>query len=278
MSVREHRVRVSGLPHWLDAARLLGDGPWEASGDARERAATFEASLGVHEAADVQARLRKLGLGGNPVVVVVEPALPRSAVRAARGADAARRRETTPGFTSRAARASGESRFSLTPEALAMAMAERAAGRAVVDVCAGAGGNAIAFARAGCRVHALEPDPERRAELRHNVRVYRVERRVSVHPEPLEEVAAELQGDLLFADPPWGGEYDRMRADVADLPLLPVVLGVAPRFRETWLKLPPSFDVASLPDGETEAVFGEAPGDYRRVKFLWVRMGPSKSE
>lgn len=255
-----HRTVVRGLPAWCEPERLLGPGEWTI-----ERLSAH-ADLATHAAADLDARLRGIGIGGNEVVVECVPPLKRPAVRAARTTDARRRRETTPGFTRAGVRLDAEGRMSLTPEALALAIGERAGGRSVVDAGCGAGGNAIGFARAGCAVTAIERDVGRLADARHNARVYGVADRIRfVHGEVLE-VLPGIDADLVFLDPPWGAEWSRRRVD--SLPMVQEVLAIG---RRTWVKVPPSFDVRTVEDVRPEAWYGLADGDRRRVKFLLLR-------
>jgi hypothetical protein len=165
--VSRHRVRVAGVPAWVPVARLLGAGAWVPGVDG-----VYEAVLDTPAAADLSARLRGLGMGGQAFAVECSPALPRAAVRAARLEDARRRRDTTPGFERAGTRLDAEGRMSLTPEALARALAaELPVGGEVWDLGCGAGGNAIAFARAGHNVVAVERDHVRLADARHNAGV-----------------------------------------------------------------------------------------------------------
>jgi trimethylguanosine synthase len=265
------RVCIEPLPPWLDHARLLVPGAFtlaaRSDGDVR-----LEGELDLELAADLAARLRGLGIGGRATELRVEPALPRRSVRAARLIEARRRRETSAGFTHPNARVDAEGRIALTPEALACALAERVRGQRVVDATAGVGGNAIAFARAGCEVTAIELDGPRLALARHNARVYGVAQRITFLHGDARALVPSLGAQLLFIDPPWGTAYDRRYTRADDLPLLGALLASRARFERCWIKLPPSFDARSLP-GEVravEAVFGEAAGDYRRIKFLLV--------
>lgn len=281
-----HRVRVAGLTPWLDRARLLGPGVWSEraaggddgegdghGGDVAAGRLVAEAELDTAAAADLAARLRGVGLGGRALTLELDPPLPRAAVRAARTEEARRYRTGSVGFERKGARLDEESRRSLTPEALALALGRRARGLRVVDACAGAGGNALGFARAGCEVTAIELDAGRLALARHNAQLYGVEPRIRfVHGDARVELAS-VAADLLFIDPPWGADYDKARVVADDLPLLGELLAHASRFAATWLKLPPSFDPASIPGARPSAWFGSGQGDARRVKFLLLELG-----
>jgi predicted RNA methylase len=187
--------------------------------------------------------------------------------------DARARRETTPAFLRPGARASGEGRYSLTPEALAMSVAEQARGQSVVvDACCGSGGNAIAFARVGCEVTAIDLDAERLAEAAHNAALYGVTSRIRFVNGDARALVPELAADLLFIDPPWGRDYDKRATLRADFPLLADLLALnselAAHYAAVWLKLPASFATRSLPRCEVRPVFGEGRGDFRRIKFI----------
>lgn len=263
-----HQLRVGPLPAWLDPERLLGhsavaqgDGEWMLEG------------LPTTETADLTARLRGLVLAGHATRCSVTPALPRAAVRAARLRDARRRRATSPGFSRRGVRLDEEGRISLTPEALAMEMASEACGRCVVDATCGAGGNAIAFARAGCPVIAVDLDRERLALARHNAGRYGVAGRIEFIHGDARDLLPRLDGELLMLDPPWGRDTNREGFGLPALPLLGDLLPLCARFPETWVKLPPAFAVDELPAWRPRAVFGSAEGDFQRIKFLWLARG-----
>jgi SAM-dependent methyltransferase len=255
-------VFIAGLQAWMDPARLLGPGSWTFDGP------TARAELPLHAAADLDARLRNVSIGGYGPVFSCTPALPRAAVRAARTTEARRHRDTTPGFTRPGARLDAEGRVSLTPEAIAAEIGARVAGLSVVDAGCGAGGNTIGFARAGCAVTAVERSAERLADAAHNAALYGVSGRIRFLRGDVEDRLRELDGDVLFADPPWGADWSRSGMGLVDLPLLAAVLAHAGRFARVLLKLPPSFRVRELPEFRPEAVFGRATGDHRRVKFL----------
>lgn len=230
-------------------------------------------SLPSRDAADLAARLRGIAFGGRKLVVDIAPPLPRSLVRAARTEDARRRRRGSPGFSDRRARLDDEGRMSLTPEALALAMAKQAPGTTVVDACCGAGGNAIAFAREGQRVCSVEISSSRVRLARENASLYGVAGRIDFIQGDAAELLPSMGADLLFIDPPWGEDWNRELSGLNDLPLLEPLLRHRARFSEVWIKVPPSFDPAQLPGFEPQAMFGVGVGDAHRVKFLWMRTG-----
>ncbi len=260
-------VTVGPLPPWMPVDRLLGEG-WRVSVDGVTVSA--ERELDREAAADVLARLRGLAFGGLDLQIRVRPPLKRPQVRAGRTREARARRDTSPGFVHRGTRLDEEGRLSLTPEALALRIGEASAGRRVLDLTCGAGGNAIGFARAGCTVIAVERDRERLEDARHNARLYEVADRITfVHGDAREQVD-QHDVDVIFIDPPWGG-YDHRVAVLDDLPLLAELLPRLPPGPALQLKLPPSFDPATLPfPVRVEPLFGEAGGDWHRVKCLWV--------
>jgi predicted RNA methylase len=261
-------VRVAPLPAWLDLERFLG-----AEFERVQGGEAAQAVLLPQHAAEVCARLRGLGVDGAQLSLSVTPPLGRALVRAARLADARARRATTPAFLRPGARASGEGRYSLTPEALALSLADELAGKSVVDACCGSGGNAIAFARAGCDVTAIDIDAERLAEAAHNARLYGVAQRIRFVQGDARVCVPTLRGDVLFIDPPWGRDYDKRATTRTDFDLLDALLALKreelSQYGALWLKLPASFATRSLPaSAKVRAVFGEGPGDFRRIKFI----------
>jgi SAM-dependent methyltransferase len=273
-----HEVCVEGVPAWMDIPRLLGTHPWAIQpGEHGNRAL---AALESRVAADLEARLRGLGFGGRALTLACAPALPRALVRAARTDDARRRRDTSPGFARPGARLDEEGRWSLTPEALALAMGRRAArvlgdGAQVLDAGCGAGGNAIGFARAGLRVIAFERDARRAEMARHNAALHGVSGRVTVVCGDAEDALASTRADLAFVDPPWGEAWDRVAVEATAFPLVGALQRHRARFREAWAKLPPSGWFVEPGAASLEAWFGVRPGDLHRVKFVLARISPA---
>lgn len=266
-----HAVRVGPLPAFVPAERLLGPG-WFTLLALPSGANEARGALPTAEATALAARLRGLGLDGHAIDVEIVPQPSRTAIREARLLDARARRDTTPGFTAKGVRLDEVGRYSLTPESLALALGARFRGKRVIDACAGAGGNAIGFARAGAEVTAIELDPARARDAEHNARVYGARMRVIVGDA--RTLVPTLSADVLFVDPPWGEGYDKRAVRLADLPLLEALLPLAERFETTVAKVPMSFDTQSFAGGRAraEAVFGTAPGDAHRVKFVLLTL------
>jgi hypothetical protein len=263
----DYRVRVEPLPVWLDWRRLLGPGNWRCT-PAGDGWIAAEAMLSALDAADLSARLRGVGIAGRALEFGVQPGLSRGLVRAARAAEARRLRDGSRGFERSGARLDDEARWSLTPEALALAIGRRAQGASVIDAGCGAGGNAIGFARAGCAVTAIESDAQRLAMARHNAALYGVDRRIAFVAGDAATLAPRLSAELVFVDPPWGRAYDKHRVVLEELPLLVSLLPHRSRFGRLWAKVPASFDPASAPSARAAALFGVGSGDSRRIKFL----------
>lgn len=267
---RPFQVRVWALPPWLDWRRLLGPGHWtalELPDGHLEAVATLERAA----AADLAARLRGAGIGGSLLHVEISPPLHRADLRKANSEEARRYREGSTGFSMQSARLDDEGRKSLTPEALALALGEQARDLRVIDACAGAGGNAIGFARAGCTVLAIEINPDRLALARHNAQLYGVADRIEFVGGDALAIVPEREADLLFIDPPWGERYNKERVTLSDLPPCRELLERAPHLSKRWIKVPPSFDPSTLAGCHVEAFFGVGRGDERRVKFLLLK-------
>ena len=228
----------------------------------------FQADLTRDAAADLAARLRGVGIGGSLLNIEVLPAINRKDVRKAYSDEAKRYRKGSRGFSIRSAQLDNEGRKSLTPEALALTLGQRARGLRVIDACAGAGGNAIGFARAGCSVVAIEIDPGRLAMARHNAKLYGVADRIEFIIGDARTIISKHPADLIFIDPPWGERYNKVRVALSDLPPCQELLESSIHIPKKWLKVPPSFDPSTLPTYSVEAYFGVAVGDERRVKFL----------
>ncbi|CUA66794.1 Trimethylguanosine synthase [Rhizoctonia solani] len=100
--------------------------------------------------------------------------------------------------------------YSVTPEKIALQIAERCRCDTVIDAFCGVGGNAIAFAQTCERVIALDISPTRLAIARHNATIYGVSDRIEFILGDYVSFARSLASlgrrvDAVFLSPPWGG-------------------------------------------------------------------------
>jgi len=258
----------------MDVEALLGNFDWtiECLDDSDTK--RVSGRLERIAAANIQARLRGLGFDGRAIEVSVTPRIQRPWVREARRLDARARRDTTPGFERRGVKLDEEGRYSLTPEALAHWIGTLAAPRRILEIGCGVGGNTIGFARAGCMVCAIEQSSVRLEMARHNAALYEVSDKIEFVLGDARTQIEPRKADIIFIDPPWGRDYDLKSSQLSDFPLLADILEMKPKIEEYWLKLPASFATDSLPfkPQSVKAVFGRAPGDLHRVKFLLVQL------
>jgi trimethylguanosine synthase len=143
-----------------------------------------------------------------------------------------------------------EGLLSATPEAIADRIAAPLSG-VVVDATCGIGSIALALARSPrvTRVIAIDRDARGLSMAAHNAGVYGVADRIEFREgDALALVPALRDVDAVVIDPPWGGrDYDRRSITLDGLPM-----AIGPLLDLSCaivLKLPRSFDVATLPPG-----------------------------
>ncbi|XP_045495837.1 trimethylguanosine synthase isoform X2 [Colias croceus] len=108
-----------------------------------------------------------------------------------------------------------ESWFSVTPENVAWHIANKYSYDVVLDAFCGAGGNTIQFAHTCHKVIAIDIDPLKIEMAKHNAEVYGVADKIEFIVGDFFEMAPNLNADMVFLSPPWGGpnysdnsEYD----------------------------------------------------------------------
>ena len=100
-----------------------------------------------------------------------------------------------------------ETLFCIDPQATAFPIAQQVPGDTVVDAFCGAGGMAIALARAGKRVITVERQADRIQMAKHNADIYGVGDQITfVHGDTMQ-VLPTLQTDAVYLDPLWGADY-----------------------------------------------------------------------
>ncbi len=178
-------------------------------------------------------------------------------------------------------------RFSATPEEIAARQAELLATvheGLVIDPFCGCGGSAIALARAGLDVLAIERDPSRARLAGRNAKVLGVADRVTVRTgEALRLLPGLLRshpGAAVFLDPPWGAAEGMERAALTwDTFVAPAVWSLVGDRRAVLAKLPRDFDLKTLPGPRAWTLrweFGAATvGADRVVKLVTALRGPA---
>jgi SAM-dependent methyltransferase len=138
-------------------------------------------------------------------------------------------------------------------------LAAEASVRDVVDLCCGVGSDAVAFARAGLSVYAVDADPQTVEVARANVVALGVCDRVQV--VHADATSVDLAGfDAVFCDPARRAGGRRVFDPSAYSPSWRFLAGLGGRVPRTVLKLGPGIDHALIPAGveaEWVSVAGE---------------------
>jgi trimethylguanosine synthase len=140
--------------------------------------------------------------------------------------------------------------YSVTPEDIALQQAKRFKCKTILDGFCGVGGNAIAFARLGMKVTAIEKDKTRFEMARHNAEVYGVADKIVFILGDFLFEAPKIKADGVFVDLEWGGPaYKEMEgfklnnfspdgSDILDLSFK--------YFEKVAIKVPDFFDFKEL--------------------------------
>lgn len=101
--------------------------------------------------------------------------------------------------------------YSTTPEKIALEQAKKMNCESIIDGFCGVGGNAVAFARIGEKVFAIEKDKKRLEMARHNAALYGVADKITFISGDFLIEAPKIKADGVFIDPSWGGpEYKEL--------------------------------------------------------------------
>ncbi|MBP2704819.1 methyltransferase domain-containing protein [Microbispora sp. RL4-1S] len=141
----------------------------------------------------------------------------------------------------------------------------------VLDVCCGIGGDALALARAGCAVDAVDLDPLTAEVARANAAVLGLSGRIAVRTGDAAAADPSRHG-LLFADPARRGARGRTFDPMAYSPSWPAVLDLVSRARAACLKVAPGIPYELIPEG-AEAEWVSYRGEVKEAA-IWAGPGP----
>jgi len=98
-----------------------------------------------------------------------------------------------------------EGLFSLTPQKVALEIADNIAGNIIVDAFCGVGGSAIGFALKGKSVIAIDNSSDRLSMAKNNSEIFGVSSLIEFVEGDCMQILPTLKPDSIFLDPPWGG-------------------------------------------------------------------------
>ncbi|WP_369276290.1 methyltransferase domain-containing protein [Streptomyces sp. R11] len=141
----------------------------------------------------------------------------------------------------------------------------------VADLCCGIGGDAIALARAGIRVLAVDRDPVTAAVARANAEVLGLTRLVEVREADVTEVDVSGYG-AVFVDPARRGGRGRIFDPEAYSPPLSWAVETARKAPRAALKIAPGIPHEAIP-ADAEAEWISDGGDVKEA-VLWFGTDP----
>ncbi|WP_175407920.1 class I SAM-dependent methyltransferase [Streptomyces sp. TRM64462] len=143
--------------------------------------------------------------------------------------------------------------------------------RSVADLCCGIGGDAIALARAGVTVLAVDRDPVTAAAARANAEALGLADRIEVRCADVTEVDTAPY-DAVFVDPARRGGRGRIFDPEAYSPPLSWAIDTARRAPHAALKIAPGIPHEIVP-AEAEAEWISDAGDVKEA-VLWFGTAP----
>ncbi|MET7680100.1 methyltransferase domain-containing protein [Streptomyces sp. NPDC005423] len=143
----------------------------------------------------------------------------------------------------------------------------------VADLCCGIGGDAVALARAGIRVLAVDRDPLTVAVARANADALGLDGLIEVREADVTEVDTGPY-DAVFVDPARRGGRGRVFDPEAYSPPLSWAVGAAAKARFAALKIAPGVPHEAIPAG-AEAEWISDGGDVKEA-VLWFGTEPGR--
>ena len=143
--------------------------------------------------------------------------------------------------------------------------------RSVADLCSGIGGDAIALARAGIRVLAVDHDPLTAAAARANAEALGLAELIEVREADVTEIDTSPY-DAVFVDPARRGGRGRIFDPEAYSPPLSWAVQAATKAPHAALKIAPGIPHEAIP-AEAEAEWISDGGDVKEA-VLWFGTDP----
>lgn len=116
----------------------------------------------------------------------------------------------------------------------------------ITDATAGFGGNSCNFANNFKHVNAIEKNPENFKLLKHNLKICAVDN-VSFYNSSALDIIKEIDQDIVFFDPPWGGKdykkYNKLMLYLDERPIWDVINEFKEKLKAIVLKAPNNFDI-----------------------------------
>merc|ERR1712228_375757 len=107
-----------------------------------------------------------------------------------------------------------ESWHSVTPQQIAMDIAQKCECNVIVDAMCGVGGNSIAFAQFCDFVISVDIDAKKIKMAQHNAKIYGVDDKIQFIVGDFFKIAQMFKHsqliDVIFLSPPWGGQFYQM--------------------------------------------------------------------
>ncbi|MFZ3568683.1 class I SAM-dependent methyltransferase [Streptomyces sp. BH097] len=150
---------------------------------------------------------------------------------------------------------------------------ERLGVRSVADLCCGIGGDAIALARAGIRVLAVDRDPQTCAVARANAEALGLAELIEVREADVAEVDTAAY-DAVFVDPARRGGRGRIFDPEAYSPPLSWAVAAALKAPRAALKIAPGIPHEAIP-AEADAEWISDGGDVKEA-VLWFGTAPGR--
>jgi trimethylguanosine synthase len=143
-----------------------------------------------------------------------------------------------------------EGLHTVMPEQAALVQAKWLPGHVILDGFAGVGGCAIAYAKAGKQVIAVELCKDRLEMAKHNARLYGVEDAITFIHADIFAVATTIKADIVHLDPPWCWprlkEMNRFRLQNFGVDMISLLDLLFRHFQTIALRVPPIFSDKDL--------------------------------